>query len=296
MARTKGATLEHSNLSNNGDAVVMPNFPESIAYNKSDKALIGKRVIFKLISNASRSVWLDGIQDVINPETKKKERMRLIRGVEKIWMKDQKDLDKEYILKNRISLHFVNSVCILDSIKDATSIEFARLMNSFIENPNKLPGQKRMFFEWNPAEQEKEALEIEELENEVVQLAMSQPYDKLKRHAAFLGGISFLDEMGEPRTEKGIRTLYIRRAKQDPKRFKATLDSKEVEISWLIKRSIQENKIDISQKGRISWAGGGGLITPIPAGRQPAEFLLEFATLSGEENKQFLEILQKTEL
>ena len=294
MARSKGATLADSNLAMNGDAVVMPDFPESSsAYTKDNEALVGKRVILKLLNNASRSVWLDGIQDVINPATGKKERARLIRGCDKIWMKEQKDLDKNFIEKNRISLHFVNSVCILDSVRDMTSIEFARVTNNFIGNPNKMSGAKRMFYEWNPAEQEREALEKEQLENEVGAIAFNQPFDKLKKHAAYLGGISFLDEMGEPRTEKGVRTLYIRRAKQDPKRFMKTLDSKEVEISWLIKRAIQEAKIDISQKGKVSWAQGG-LISAMPSGRLPAEFLLEYATLPGDEAKDFLELLQKT--
>ena len=294
MPTPTGASLKHVNLSQQGnDTAVQPDFAERTDFTAPNKAESGKNVIFKLAGSISRSVRIDGIQDVINPKTKKKDRMRLLRGVSEIWMRDQKEIDKEYAQKNRVSLHFIDGVCILDSVRDAPQIEFARLTNNFIDNPFKITGAKRPFYEWNPAEQEREALEKEELENEVVQLAMAQPFEKLRKHAAFLGGISFFDEMGEPRTEKGVRTLYIRRAKQDPKRFKATLDSKEVEINYLIRKAITEAKIDIGQKGKISWAGGG-LITPLPAGRQAHEYLLELALLPTEEGKDFLERLQKT--
>lgn len=290
MAETKAASLQDVKLSQEGESVVASDFPVQTDFTAKTKSTSG-RVIFKLLGQIRRSVYVDGICDVINPKTKHKERMRLLRGVPEIWLKEQKDVPKEYVDKNRISLHFRNMACILDEVADATSIEFARLHNGFLGNEKRLKGAKIEFYEWNPAQQEKEALELEMLQNEVVGIAMTLPYEKVKKHANFLGGISFVDEMGEPRTEDGVRTLYIRRAKADPKRFKATLDSKEVEISYLIKRAILDTKIE-SAKGRIAWASGG-LICSIPVGKDITTHLLELALLPTDEGKQFLERLQQ---
>lgn len=290
MAEVKGAGIDHVNMSQKGDSVAASDFPAQTDYTAPAKISETGRVIFKLQGSNRRSVYVDGIADVHNPKTGKVERMRLLRGVPEIWMKEQKDVAKDYLDKNRVSLHFRNGSCILDAKKDANQIEFARLTNGFLGNPNRIAGAKIEYYEWNPAEQEKEALALEMLQNEVVGIAMALPYDKVKKHANFLGGISFIDEMGEPRSEAGVRTLYIRRAKQDPKRFKATLDSKEVEISYLIKRAIVDTKIE-TLKGRVNWANGG-LICPIPSGKDTASHLLDFSLLGTEESKQFLERLQ----
>lgn len=254
------------------------------------------RVILKLIDGSGRNgkLYLDGLDDVFNEKTKKKERIRLIRGVETIWQKEQKDLDKEYISKNRRSLEFVKGVCILES-NDLTAIEFSEVSNCSADNPHAITGKKHRFFKWNPARQEEEALKKEMFEYEVMKLAMEQPIEKVKKHAIFLGGISLFDEYGNPRSEQGIRTLYLRRAKEIPKRFKETIDSKEVEVSYLIRTAITDAKIDVGgAQGRVRWANGGGDICILPKGRAAHEYLVEFALLPTEEGKTFLEHLQKT--
>lgn len=254
------------------------------------------RVILKLIDGSGRNgkLYLDGLDDVFNEKTKKKERIRLIRGSETIWQKEQKDLDKEFISKNRRSLEFIKGVCILEST-DLTAIEFAEVSNCSADNPHALPGKKHRFFKWNPARQEEEALKKEMFEYEVMKTAMSQPMDKVRKHAKFLGGVSLFDEYGSPRSDQGVRTLYLRRAKEIPKIFMETVDSREVEISYLISNAITGAKIDLGGAGgRVRWANGGGEICVLPRGRAALEYLLEFALLPQEESKTFLEHLQKT--
>ena len=250
------------------------------------------RVIFKLVNKKNGRYWLDGIADVVNPDTGKVERARLLTGVDTIWQKQQDKIDKEYINKNRRSLLFEDGVCILKP-EDETAIEFIRLNNGFIEKKDRKSGSKHDYYEWNPARQEAEAFEKELLEQEVMELAMSQTFENVKKHASFLGGISFVDELGEARTEKGIRVLYVREARRNPKRFKDTLNSKEVEVAFLIKRAILDSKIDLGgNTGSVKWANGG-FICKLPAGRQPQEYLTELALLPNEEGKQFLKNLQE---
>lgn len=252
------------------------------------------RAIFKLVDISKKGrVWVDGISDVVNPKTHEPDRLRLLRGVGKIWQSEQEKVDSKYVDKNRRSLMFENQICVI-SASDKTGLDFARLNENLVGGVNFRPGTKHAYYEWNPAKQEAEALEREMLENEVVQLAMAQTYEQVKKHAAYLGGISFVDELGEPRTEQGVRTLYIRRAKADPKRFKSSIDSKEVEINWLIKKAILDSKIDIGGKtGIIKWANGGE-ICRLPQGRNALEYLLEFASLPQDESKRFVGDLQKT--
>jgi len=294
------ASIKDVNFSQRGEAELKQPFAEQEASQMAvaaapERVTGGKRVIFKLTDTKKNGrLWIDGIDDVINPTTKEPDRLRLLRGIRTIWQSEQKNIDPKFVDKNRISLLFENKVCVLDEKRSASIIEFARLSNHFIGNPNRIKGSKHEFFEWNPAAQEREALAKEMLEIEVMQLAMAQPFDKLKKHAAFIGGISFNDELGEARTEEGIRTLYIREAKRRPEIFKKTLDSKEVEVSYLIKKAIIDSKIDLGGKsGTISWASGG-FICKLPMSRVPQEYLTELAMLPNEEGKQFLEHLQKT--
>jgi hypothetical protein len=293
------AGIKDVNFSQRGEAKLKQPFEEfeQIHLQGSDQpAPSSGRVILKLVDGNTRNgkLYLDGIDDVINPETKKKERIRLIKGEDEIWQKKQKDLDKEYVNKNRRSLEFVKGVCIIEPT-DTAAISWYKISNCFVGNPNAITGKKHRFFEWNPAAQEAAALEKEMFEYEVMQIAMSQPIDKVKKHLVFLGGVSLYDEYGNPRSEQGIRTLYLRRAKEIPKRFKETIDSKEVEVSYLIRTAIADAKIDLGGAGgRVKWANGGGDICILPRGRAGHEYLTEFALLPTDDSKLFLEQLQKS--
>lgn len=252
-----------------------------------------KTIIFKLRNPPNGKVHLDGIDDVYDPETKTMRRIRLLRGVSEIWQDKQEKIDPKYVDKNRISLTFVQGGLVCDETKDAHIIKAARLMNYNEQNEFRLPGKKRAFYEWNPAEQEKEAFAKELFEMEVVELAMSQSMDKMKKHALFLN-VNITDEMGDIRSEQGIKVLYVRKAKEDPKKFKDTLDSPEVEIKYVLRRAIIDGKLDISTTS-IKWAKGGQ-ICKLPHGREALDYLVEFALLPQEESKDFLDRLQKSAL
>jgi len=285
----KGISQADAFLANKDEKITDPVFKEILA--KHSITPVGRKsVIFKLRNAPNGKVHLDGIDDVYDEETKKMRRIRLLRGVASIWQDEQDKLDKTYIDKNRISLTFVQGGMILDEIKDANIIKAARLMNANEGNLHRLPGKKRSFYEWDPIAQEREAFEKELLEIEVVELAMATPLEKAKKHALFLG-VPITDEMGTIRSEQGIRVLYVRKAKENPKRFKETLDSPEVEIKHLIRRALSDSKIE-SRGTNIQWSAGG-LICKLPHGREVVDYLVEFAMLPTEESKSFLDRLEK---
>lgn len=247
-------------------------------------------IIFKLRNPPNGKVHLDGIDDVFDPETKSMRRIRLIRGAKTIWMDEQEKMDKDYLQKNRISITFVAGNLICDQQKDEFIIKAARLMNANEGNVNRVPGKKRSFYEWDPAAQERDAFEKELLEAKVVQMAMEQPFEKMKKHALYLN-LPITNEMGLIRGEDGIRALYLRAAKADPNKFKESLDSKEVEYKYLIRRAIIDAKIDITTTA-IKYPTGQ-LICRLPHGREAVDYLIEFAMLPTDESKSFVERLQK---
>jgi hypothetical protein len=86
-------------------------------------------------------------------------------------------------------------------------------------------------------------------------------------------------------------------AKRNPFLFRDLINnkSKEVEISYLIKKGILSAKIDVgSQPGRAFWANGGGLIGIIPPKRQALDYLTELALTNTEEGRTFQKQLNET--
>lgn len=296
-------SLKHAKFAIEGEPVKTPDFPaparESFFIDDGSVGTLDlpaptMRRIFKLANSKKNGrYWMDARADIFNPDTGKVERARLLTGVSTIWEREQTHVSEAYVNKNLRPLCFEDRTLILNA-GDETGIKFVTLNNGFLSNKNRKSGARHEYYEWDPKRQEAEAFEREIEEQEVMELAMSQTFANVKKHASFLGGISFVDEMGEPRSEKGVRVLYVREARRNPTRFKNTLNSKEVEVAYMVKRAILDSKIDLGGiSGSMKWANGG-FIGKLPVGRQATEYLLELALLPNDEGKQFLENLQKS--
>ncbi|HEY8687750.1 MAG TPA: hypothetical protein VIM07_00835 [Chitinophagaceae bacterium] len=252
-----------------------------------------KFVIFKLCDNTKQGgVHLPNEDDAVNPETGKVERLRLLSGIDDVWMKKQKDLSPEYVKANRRTLTFPRGAKILRIPEsDKAALEFLTLCNYNIGNQKRKTGARYEFFEYNPAKQEEESLKKEMLEIEMAIQASKEPEESMRKHAFFLG-VQMFDEYGMPKTVEGIRSQYILMAKRQPQKFKKTLGSKEVEISYLIKKAISENLIDLGgHSGNVAW-GAGGFIAKVPIGRNTHEYLVELALNTSDDGKRFLSQLQ----
>lgn len=251
-------------------------------------------VVFKLCDNTKQGgVHIHGVDDVINPKNGSVERIRCLLGVESIWMKDQKDLPADYIKANQRTFSFYRGAKILRVPKsDKSGLEFLSLCNHNIGNPKRKTGSRYEFFEYNPAKQQEEALKKEMLEIEMAIQASKEPVESMRKHANYLG-IQAVDEFGIPKSDDGIRKEYIITAKRSPERFKKSLNSKEVEVLYLIKKAISENLIDLGgHSGDVRWSAGGA-VCRVPVGRNTYEFLVELALNStSEDGKRFLSQLQ----
>lgn len=251
--------------------------------------------LFKLVDNTKKGgVYIPNIDDVMNPETGKVERARLLAGVSSIWVKDQKDLTPEYIKQNGRSIEFPRGHKMLRvAAHDETLLYYARLCNSNIGNPIKVKSSRFEFFEYDFAAAEQEALLREEFEFEMESLARNEKLEPMKKHAAFLG-IRLVNDTGEPKSEAGIRREYARYAKSNPSYFKQTRGSNQIEVSWLVRNSISEGLIDTGREaGKAFWANGGGVIGVYPQTENPQTYLTNLALTNSEEGKLFKEQLQK---
>ena len=251
--------------------------------------------IFKLINRTRRGgVHVPGIDDVINPATGKMERIRLLSGVDTIWVKEQKDITPEYVRNNLRSLSFVRGTKILRIPEwDTTALEFARITRHNVGSASNKTGSQFEFYEYDPAREQEELFKREALELEMAILAKEMPSDKMRKHAAFLG-IRLIDDLGMPKTDDGLRREYMVYAKRNPDYFQRTKDSKEIDIMWLIKRAILDSKIEIGREpGKIYWSNGGGLIGVMSKQDTPEKYLLNLALTNTQEGEAFRDQLKK---
>lgn len=301
MARPKATSLSDINFAFTGEQnteVFNTNVQDNISRIASEEAAPteSEYVVFKLVNTKKAGgTYIPNIDDVINPETKKVERIRLLSGVDSIWLKDQKDVTQDYVRQNSRSLDFPRGAkCMRIPTWDKTALEFARICRHNIGSPNRKSGSKFEFFEYNPAKQAEEALKQEELEIEMaIEVKGMSDFD-VKKYASFLG-LRFNDEIGELKPPALIRKDLMMYAKRNPILFQKLIGErkKEVDVNYLVKKAIIEAKIDIgSTAGKAFWSNGGGLIGIIPASRKPAEYLTELACTNNEEGRQFLQQLQ----
>lgn len=252
-------------------------------------------VLFKLVKKKKGRLWLDNCCDnVINPTTKKPERIWLLNGARSIW-----DSDLEYILKDKPryersrrgrDIVFVDGVLRVPST-DVLMIEFLR-NNSYNTNGKKNGSGKYSFYEYDPQQEQKDRMAKQLVKIEMVIKAKEMPIDKAKKLASFLG-ISFVDELGQLKTDDGIKTELMVRADTDPATFQKHIDSREVEISWLVRKALVEGKIDAaSGNGSVTWANGKGLICKMPSTVKPHAYLTELALTNSEEGRRFKEQLE----
>ena len=257
-----------------------------------EEELEGDFVIFRLASNKKKGrVYIDGIDDIYNPQTKKVERARLLSGVESIWMKDQKDLDKEYVRANRRSLVFEGRVCRLPKW-DTQAIEFARATKHCISDHSKNTGGMYAYFEWNPKRQAEAALAKRTQKVDAMKKALTvTDVQKMKKHAFYLGVLS-VDEMGIPKKDEAIRDEYVMKAEENPELFLKTFESLVVDITYLVTKAITDTKIDLGRERGMAYFTTCQFICSIPPQRTPKEVLVELATSKTKEGKDFLEKLQ----
>jgi len=209
------------------------------------------------------------------------------------WVKEQKEVTEDYVRQNLRSLHFIRGQKFMAIPKwDKTALEFARICRHNVGSPNNKTGSKWEFFEYNPQKQAEEALKNEMFEIEMITKAQQQTEDFMRKHASYLG-IGLVDSFGFPKPADAIRREYIVYAKHNPKQFANTISSKEVEVSFLVRKALSEQLIDLgSVRGTAVWAKNMATICRLPPTGNPIEHLTALALTNSNEGRDFLQGLQ----
>jgi hypothetical protein len=294
MARLKAVGIQDANFSQQGEQVQSRQYEESTAaLNEAPVATGNTFKIFKLSDTKKNGKYhMEGIDDVWNEKKGRMERIRLLRGYPSIWVEDQKGLEKSFVEQNRRSLIFDRRVLRVAEY-DVEALEFLNLCNANLDNPNRKGTRKVTFFQWNP----QRTAELERAKRvakvEAIKYASLASDEEMRKHCNYLG-ISFVDELGMPKSLEALRNDYELYAEAQPNKFMQSAGSKEVEIAYIVKKALIDNKIDTTtKKGSAYWSGDGGFICKIPADKKPQNYLVEFAMFSQDESKAFLEQLKK---
>jgi len=295
MARLKAIGLAEANYSQQSQVKVQRQDDEAAqAMQESTSSNTGTTFkIFKLSDTKKNGRYhMEGIDDVWNEKKGRMERIRLLRGYPSIWVEDQKGLEKSFVEQNRRSLIFNRRVLRIADY-DVEALEFLSLCNANLDNPNKKGTRKITFFQWNP----QRTAELERAKRvakvEAIKYASLASEDEMRKHCNFLG-ITFTDELGMPKSMDALRNDYELYAEAQPNKFMQSAGSKEVEIAFIVKKALIDNKIDTTTKrGSAYWSNNGGFICKIPADKKPQNYLVEFAMFPQDEGKAFLEQLRK---
>ena len=114
-----------------------------------------------------------------------------------------------------------------------------------------------------------------------------------RKIAVFLGVKMADEDLGIPKTTDAIKTELVLKADSDPVTFQKYVDSREVEVSWMVRRVIGDARIDLGgASGNVTWSSGRGFIAKIPSTRKPLEYLTELALTNSDEGRTFLEQLK----
>lgn len=257
-------------------------------------------VIFKLAKQKRGRLWLDNCCDnVINPKTGKSERIWLLNGAHSIWDTEIENILKDKDRYNRArrgrDIVFVDSICRVKAT-DHLMLEFMRVNTHNISDRKGGARGSLDFYEYNPAREQEERHKKQLLKVQMVLKAGEMDCSENgqgRRMAAFLGISMFDKEIGIPKSDKEIQTELMLKADSDPVTFQKYIDSKEVDVSWLVRKSIIENKIDLGGERRsVTWANGKGFIAKLPIDRKPYEYLTELAMTNSDEGRRFLEQLK----
>lgn len=255
-----------------------------------DKLKRENRIFILDVEKRKGDVIVDLTDDVIDPKTGKTRRMRLVRGAQSIWQDEQNNLPKEHIAKNQVSLTFSRGRCIIP-IHETHKIEAALLSNRNTDNENRIGHKDIYFHEWNP---EKESLKEEKRQNliiEAMQIAATANFEDLLQHALYLA-VPVVDEMGIPLSPTSVRTAYSKKAMNEPEKFLNSIHSPVVKTAHLVRRAINEAKIDLGKQPNQAFWVDGGFIATIPQGRDSVDFLIEFAMLQTDDSQKFVHQLK----
>jgi hypothetical protein len=170
-------------------------------------------------------------------------------------------------------------------------LEFLR-NNTHNVGKNRTGSGKFDFYEYDPQQEQKDRHQKQLIKIEMIGKAKDMPVEKVKKLVSFFG-ISFVDELGMPKSDDGLRTELMLFADSNPSEFQKHIDSNEVEVAYLVKRAIIEAKIDLQEvmvRNMVRWKR---IYSKDSITRKPYEYLTELALTNSEDGRNFRQQLEQ---
>lgn len=249
-------------------------------------------VIFELIERSTdplypfRPLHIISSTDFIHDEKTGDERaIRYLPGSRSIFV-DEQHMDPAFATAGQISFHRGRLIV----QKSQTSLlAYLRATNQNegkkVRNSNKPP----VFKELNLEEESASQFEVMNIKRKAVEAAW---YDVDNNMEAVYFYARVLGIPTSKFTEKQIINKYVQKAEENPELFLKHHKSPRNEHKYFVMTAFDKNIITSKEfAGQIVWSDTKGLITVLPAGKDPIEYTTDF--MINQENIETFEILKE---
>lgn len=231
---------------------------------------------------------IDNMDQVIDPDTGKIRTMRLLRGVDTIWMDEQQHITEKQADNMRPMLTFHEGILRIPPYERNT-IEFLKRKNCCANNDFRMRGSKIWYYLEDYEKREREEYEIEKKKFEALTLAHTASDEQMYAHGKFLG-IIMMNDSGEEMSPYGIRIEYKKAAEKNPETFINSFYNPHLKMHFLICQKYDEGEIIIDREALKAKWKNAGTICVLPQGKDPLKYLADFAFT--ENGKYFASMMQ----
>jgi len=260
--------------------------------NEQFDVTVAKPIVFKLTKRKAAPALrgrfypmvkrIPSLEEIYDPNKKVTRTIRYAQGESSIFKDEQ---PKEVVLADII---FQNGSLIVDGM-NPNLMKFLELSNHNADNPYRIKGKDVFFKKLDPEGDAGRAMDAEVEQIQASNIVIQMDFDELKSLARVLG-VS-LDQ-----SPKEIKHHMLVKAKKNPKAFMSLVDDPVVGRQQVILDALEIGIISMNAR-TINWKVGDskGVITPVPVGRKPVEFLAEWSMTDKEGEKVFEDIKKRVQ-
>lgn len=239
--------------------------------------------------NIYPKLTIDNMDQVLDPDSGKLRTIRLLKGVDTIWMDEQEHITEKQAESMRPSLVFHEGQLRVPAYERNT-IEFLKRKNACSNNEFRMRGSKTWYYLEDYMKREKEEYEREKIKTEAENLAMNASDDQMIAHGRFLG-ILMVNDAGEMMSPFGIRVKYKKEAQMNPEAFMNSFHNPHLKMHFVISEKVESGEIIIDRAALKAKWNNGATICILPEAKDPIKHLAEFCFT--ENGKYFKSILQE---
>lgn len=236
-----------------------------------------------------RKFFLGNPCQTFDPDTKKPRWARCLKGIDTVWMDEQKDIPKESIPAMIDEFAFVDGELLLDMPTEYSRLKYLIHHSDMLDNIQE--GDSPTFYLVNDDETADKEYKDAQLRHEAEEKAMEVELEQLLPLATFFG-VNLKNSDGEQRKESALRLEFAKKAAGNPKVFLENLNSPKLKLAHTIKEAIDKGIIDLAHvKGQAHWGETKALITGIDEKKGAVESLVVFSMSNSTAAKDFMKKL-----